>query len=162
VELGRYSVIVVPDDDEQIAAFHNVCRHRGSRILLESGQRWQYSITAEVAALFYRHSARTCALPSTRSESRDPTPVKTRSPHVRACLVPDQPDARPEDGLQRQLVLTRASDIQPLPAVRTAAQKLDAVLLILDPLTSRLSDKLDTHKDAEVRHSQPLPGLYIP
>lgn len=35
MELGRYSVIVVPDDDEQIAAFHNVCRHRGSRILLD-------------------------------------------------------------------------------------------------------------------------------
>ena len=35
VELGRYSIMVVRDDDEQIGAFHNVCRHRGSRILLD-------------------------------------------------------------------------------------------------------------------------------
>ena len=33
VEVGRTSVIVVRDDDEQVRAFHNVCRHRGSRIL---------------------------------------------------------------------------------------------------------------------------------
>ena len=33
VELGRYSVIVMRDDDEDVRAFHNVCRHRGSRLL---------------------------------------------------------------------------------------------------------------------------------
>jgi glycine betaine catabolism A len=33
VEVGRSSVIIVRDDDEQVRAFHNVCRHRGSRIL---------------------------------------------------------------------------------------------------------------------------------
>jgi Rieske 2Fe-2S family protein len=33
VAVGRYSVIVVRDDDEQVRAFHNVCRHRGSRLL---------------------------------------------------------------------------------------------------------------------------------
>jgi glycine betaine catabolism A len=33
VEVGPTSVIVVRDDDEQVQAFHNVCRHRGSRIL---------------------------------------------------------------------------------------------------------------------------------
>ena len=33
VEVGRSSVIVVRDDDEQVRAFHNVCRHRGSRLL---------------------------------------------------------------------------------------------------------------------------------
>ena len=33
VELGPYSVIVVRDDDESVRALHNVCRHRGSRIL---------------------------------------------------------------------------------------------------------------------------------
>lgn len=32
-EIGRASVIIVRDDDEQVRAFHNVCRHRGSRIL---------------------------------------------------------------------------------------------------------------------------------
>lgn len=33
--LGPYSVLVVRDDDEEVRAFHNVCRHRGARILNE-------------------------------------------------------------------------------------------------------------------------------
>jgi glycine betaine catabolism A len=33
VDIGRSSVIVLRDDDEQVRALHNVCRHRGSRIL---------------------------------------------------------------------------------------------------------------------------------
>ncbi|MCW2869870.1 aromatic ring-hydroxylating dioxygenase subunit alpha [Actinacidiphila oryziradicis] len=33
VDLGRWSVIVLRDDDENVRAFHNVCRHRGSRLL---------------------------------------------------------------------------------------------------------------------------------
>jgi Rieske 2Fe-2S family protein len=36
VEIGPASVIIVRDDDEQVRAFHNVCRHRGSRILDEA------------------------------------------------------------------------------------------------------------------------------
>jgi Rieske 2Fe-2S family protein len=33
VDVGRYSVIVLRDDDEEVRALHNVCRHRGSRLL---------------------------------------------------------------------------------------------------------------------------------
>jgi Rieske 2Fe-2S family protein len=36
VEVGSYSVIVVRDDDDEVRAFHNVCRHRGSRLLDEA------------------------------------------------------------------------------------------------------------------------------
>ncbi|WP_018156476.1 aromatic ring-hydroxylating oxygenase subunit alpha [Demetria terragena] len=36
VEIGRSSVIVLRDDDEQVRALHNVCRHRGSRLLTEA------------------------------------------------------------------------------------------------------------------------------
>ena len=36
VEIGNYSVIIVRDDDEQVRAFHNVCRHRGARILVDA------------------------------------------------------------------------------------------------------------------------------
>lgn len=35
VTVGPYSVIIVRDDDEEVRAFHNVCRHRGTRILNE-------------------------------------------------------------------------------------------------------------------------------
>ncbi|MGP3989306.1 aromatic ring-hydroxylating oxygenase subunit alpha [Streptomyces sp. 3N207] len=33
VAVGQYSVMLVRDDDEEVRAFHNVCRHRGARIL---------------------------------------------------------------------------------------------------------------------------------
>lgn len=33
VEVGAYSVIILRDDDGDVRAFHNVCRHRGSRLL---------------------------------------------------------------------------------------------------------------------------------
>jgi Rieske 2Fe-2S family protein len=35
VQLGRYSIVVVRDDDGSLRSFHNVCRHRGARILDE-------------------------------------------------------------------------------------------------------------------------------
>jgi Rieske 2Fe-2S family protein len=35
VQVGRSSVILVRDDDMSVRAFHNVCRHRGSKILLD-------------------------------------------------------------------------------------------------------------------------------
>ncbi|MGW2291565.1 aromatic ring-hydroxylating oxygenase subunit alpha [Streptomyces phaeochromogenes] len=35
VAIGPYSIIVVRDDNEDVRAFHNVCRHRGARILGE-------------------------------------------------------------------------------------------------------------------------------
>ena len=53
VEVGPYSVILVRDDDEVVRALHNVCRHRGARVLNEpSGSvgnivcgyhRWTYA-----------------------------------------------------------------------------------------------------------------------
>jgi glycine betaine catabolism A len=33
LELGANSVIIIRDDDMQVRAFHNVCRHRGSRLV---------------------------------------------------------------------------------------------------------------------------------
>ena len=36
VELGTVSVLVLRDDDEQVRAFRNVCRHRGSRLVTET------------------------------------------------------------------------------------------------------------------------------
>jgi len=36
VDLGRSSVLVLRDDDERVRAFHNVCRHRGSRLVADA------------------------------------------------------------------------------------------------------------------------------
>ena len=53
VDIGRASVMVLRDDDEQVRAFHNVCRHRGARLVTEKAgsvgnivcgyHRWTYS-----------------------------------------------------------------------------------------------------------------------
>lgn len=32
VDVGQQSVVILRDDDEQLRAFHNVCRHRGARL----------------------------------------------------------------------------------------------------------------------------------
>ncbi|MGJ9422736.1 aromatic ring-hydroxylating oxygenase subunit alpha [Aeromicrobium sp. CF3.5] len=52
VDLGRASVLILRDDDEQVRAFHNVCRHRGARLVEDRGSvgnivcgyhRWTYA-----------------------------------------------------------------------------------------------------------------------
>ncbi|SEQ66901.1 Rieske 2Fe-2S family protein [Faunimonas pinastri] len=35
IDIGRNSVLIVRDDDNAVKAFHNVCRHRGARLVLE-------------------------------------------------------------------------------------------------------------------------------
>ena len=58
VDIGNASVILARDDDDQIRAFRNVCRHRGAR-LLEAGpatigklvcpyHQWTYELTGEL------------------------------------------------------------------------------------------------------------------
>ncbi|MBV9637316.1 MAG: aromatic ring-hydroxylating dioxygenase subunit alpha [Methylobacteriaceae bacterium] len=58
-EVGRSSVAIIRDDDGLVQAFHNVCRHRGAR-LLDAGKstvgklvcpyhQWTYELTGELA-----------------------------------------------------------------------------------------------------------------
>ena len=35
VDIGQHAIIVARDDDMALHAFHNVCRHRGARLLHE-------------------------------------------------------------------------------------------------------------------------------
>ena len=35
VDIGRNSILIVRDDDMNVRAYHNVCRHRGARLVLE-------------------------------------------------------------------------------------------------------------------------------
>ena len=47
-----------------------------------------------------------------------------------------------------------------LPAVEELAAQEDVALLLLDPLMSRIDEKLDTHRDAETRRAlEPIAGL---
>jgi glycine betaine catabolism A len=59
IDLGSASIILLRDDDNQIRVFHNVCRHRGAR-LLDAGtsivsrlvcpyHQWTYELSGELA-----------------------------------------------------------------------------------------------------------------
>lgn len=96
VELGRYSVIVMRDDDEDVRAFHNVCRHRGSRLLDDPCgsvgnlvcpyHHWTYGVDGQ---LLYADN---------QPASLDRSKLSLRSVHVRAveglvfiCLAQQPP-----------------------------------------------------------------------
>ncbi len=61
VQVGRYSLIVVKGPDEQLRAFHNMCRHRGTQLLRTCGKAgkvltcpyhdWSYSLKGDLIAV---------------------------------------------------------------------------------------------------------------
>ena len=58
VDVGRASIAIVRDDDGEVRAFHNVCRHRGARLVHEAKttvgnlvcryHSWTYGLTGEL------------------------------------------------------------------------------------------------------------------
>ena len=68
--------------------------------------------------------------------------------------------AATEDSWSQTIVprlITELTLPRDLVKMRNIAREVDAVLLILNPLLSRLDDRLDTHKDADVRRAlEPL------
>ncbi|SAK45483.1 Rieske (2Fe-2S) domain-containing protein [Caballeronia catudaia] len=96
VDIGRASVIIVRDDDENIRTYRNVCRHRGAR-LKEAGKstvgmlvcpyhQWTYDLDGSL-----RHA-------SHMGKDFDPTcrsliPVHTRmvGTHIFVCLADEAP-----------------------------------------------------------------------
>ena len=57
-EIGEYDIIILRDNDNQISAFHNTCRHRGSRLCTDNkGQKpqlvcpyhqWTYDLSGQL------------------------------------------------------------------------------------------------------------------
>lgn len=96
VEIGAYSIVIVRDDDMNVAAFHNVCRHRGARLVSEPKttvgnlvcryHAWTYDLSGRLI-----HAAHMGA-------SFDPSCHGLRPVHVRSlegliflCLSEDPP-----------------------------------------------------------------------
>ncbi len=58
VDFGKHSILIVRDDDNQVQAFHNVCRHRGSRLCADRQgvvgnivcpyHQWTYDLTGKL------------------------------------------------------------------------------------------------------------------
>ncbi|MGJ3264431.1 MAG: aromatic ring-hydroxylating oxygenase subunit alpha [Salinarimonas sp.] len=96
VEIGTTSVIVVRDDDGNLAAFHNVCRHRGARLLSEPAgvvgklvcpyHQWTYDLDGSL--LHAEHMAadfdRTC-------HSLKRVHVRSLAGLVHVCLAEEAP-----------------------------------------------------------------------
>ncbi len=97
VKIGHDSVIILRDDDAQIKAFHNVCRHRGSRICNESKgtlgnivcpyHQWTYNLEGKL--IFTEHMG----------EDFDPSNHSLKSVHVSniaglifICLADEPPE----------------------------------------------------------------------
>lgn len=97
VDIGKASVIIVRDDDENIRTYRNICRHRGAR-LKEAGKstvgmlvcpyhQWSYDLDGSL-----RHA-------SHMGKDFDPTcrslmPVRTKvvGAHIFICLDENAPD----------------------------------------------------------------------
>ncbi|MGF6726102.1 Rieske 2Fe-2S family protein [Paraburkholderia sp. GAS41] len=97
VDIGKASILIVRDDDENIRAYRNVCRHRGAR-LKDSGKstvgmlvcpyhQWTYDLDGSL-----KHTTHMGA--DFDRSCRSLMPVKTRivGTHVFVCLSDDTPD----------------------------------------------------------------------
>ncbi|MEK8174618.1 aromatic ring-hydroxylating dioxygenase subunit alpha [Streptomyces sp. M19] len=97
VTIGQYSIIIVRDDDEGVRAFHNVCRHRGARILNEERgsvgnivcgyHRWTYGMDG---TLLHAESQPPDFDPS--CFGLRPVHVRTLAGLVYICLAEEPPD----------------------------------------------------------------------
>lgn len=96
VDIGMASVVIVRDEDGNIRAFRNVCRHRGAR-LREPGKstvgmlvcpyhQWTYDLEGQLrhAGQMGEHFDATC-------HSLIPVHVKVIGAHIFVCLAEDAP-----------------------------------------------------------------------
>ncbi|OCR22443.1 (Fe-S)-binding protein [Pseudomonas syringae] len=98
LDIGKSSIIVVRDDDEQVQAFRNVCRHRGARLksagkstvgmLVCPYHQWTYDLDGSL-----KHAAHMGKDFDPTCKSLMPVHTKVLGTHVFVCLG-DQP---PED-----------------------------------------------------------------
>ncbi|WP_321913498.1 MULTISPECIES: aromatic ring-hydroxylating dioxygenase subunit alpha [unclassified Paraburkholderia] len=108
VDIGRASIIIVRDDDENVRAYRNVCRHRGSRIMKKAGKasvgrlvcpyhQWTYDLDGSLM-----HSTHMGKDFDSGCHSLIPVHVKTVGAHVFVCLA----DVPPADFEKLEAVMT--------------------------------------------------------
>ncbi|SAK86073.1 (Fe-S)-binding protein [Caballeronia calidae] len=108
VEVGKASIMIVRDDDENIRTYRNVCRHRGSRIMKQAGKasvgmlvcpyhQWTYELDGSLkhATHMGQDFDKTC-------KSLIPVHTKVIGAHIFVCLS-DEP---PEDIAKLEQVMT--------------------------------------------------------
>lgn len=96
LDIGKASIILVRDDDEQIRAFRNVCRHRGAR-LKEPGKstvgmlvcpyhQWTYDLDGQL-----KHAAHMGKDFDASCRSLIPVAVRVVGAHILVCLSDEAP-----------------------------------------------------------------------
>jgi Rieske 2Fe-2S family protein len=96
-QIGPWPIFIVRRDDGSIAAFHNTCRHRGSRILLQDSgiagatlqcpyHRWTYDLDGRVIGC-----GATGEAPATQRRLK-PVHVKQLAGLIFVCLADEPPD----------------------------------------------------------------------
>ena len=101
VGVGRTSVVLVRDDDMQVRAFHNVCRHRGSIIVREPKgfvgnlvcpyHQWTYDLTGKLI-----HAENMAACIEKGEHGLKPVHVRNLGGLLYVCLA-DEPPADFDD-----------------------------------------------------------------
>ncbi|SAK90143.1 (Fe-S)-binding protein [Caballeronia hypogeia] len=97
VDIGKASILVVRDDDENIRAYRNVCRHRGSRLMPKAGKtsvgmlvcpyhQWTYDLDGSL-----KHATHMGADFDTKCRSLIPVHLKVIGSHVFVCLADEPP-----------------------------------------------------------------------
>jgi phenylpropionate dioxygenase-like ring-hydroxylating dioxygenase large terminal subunit len=132
-DLGPESVFVLREKDGSIRAFHNVCRHRGAR-LLDGAGTCAATITCPYHGWSYRHDGGLVGVPMRdtfpgldRAEyGLRPVRVDTALGFVFVCLAGDPPPiAKTWGKLAEELAPYRFEDMVPLAPISTDVWNVD-------------------------------------
>jgi phenylpropionate dioxygenase-like ring-hydroxylating dioxygenase large terminal subunit len=132
-DLGAESVMVLRDRDGSIRAFHNVCRHRGARLLDGSGN-CPATITCPYHGWTYRHDGSLIGMPVRESfpgldrgeHGLRPVRVDIALSFVWVCLAGDPPPVAKVWGqLADELLPYRLQDMVPLGPISQESWPVD-------------------------------------
>jgi Rieske 2Fe-2S family protein len=97
IDIGKSSIIIVRDDDEQVQAYRNVCRHRGARLkpagkstvgmLVCPYHQWTYDLDGSL-----KHAAHMGKSFDPKCRSLMPVHTKVVGTHVFVCLAEHPPE----------------------------------------------------------------------
>jgi len=137
-DLGPESVVVLRDRDGAVRAFHNVCRHRGARLLDDAGN-CPATITCPYHGWTYKHDGALIGMPV-----KDSFPGLDRAQHalkpvstsiafgfVFVCLAPDSEYGPPRPvvetwgALGEELAAYHCEDMIPLSAITSDVWEVD-------------------------------------
>ncbi len=132
-DLGPESVLVLRDREGSIKAFHNVCRHRGAR-LLDGAGTCPATITCPYHGWSYRHDGGLIGVPVRESfpgldraeHSLRPVRVDTAFGFVFVCLAGDPPPVAKVWGkLGEELAPYRCEEMIPLEPISSEIWNVD-------------------------------------